>query len=253
MVFSTGAFAQSEELEPGDSESYEIFLPDTIFPYYPEKVIHTELQGVIKGDIIDSFADPKGFLVQSYDPDEGLKWWILIWKDSIYLAFDPLAESQTWSFSSLQIDRANLDGKGNDELVLHWQNTLGHSGWQGGISEDWEGMLVWDPDDLVRLMDIVYYYRLDSWWTNYRDWDPLEDTAENQLGHFDEEDIIDSGGETECDSYTVTFSPGYVVMKRDDGCEMEDDGEVVQEEKKEETIVTYKLTASGLVQVVSEK
>jgi len=250
LACSNLAIGQSEEVESDVSEQYELEIPDTFFRYTPELIVTTGLNEVIEGEILDSFADPKGYLVQSYDESEGLKWWILIRKDSVYIAFNPMEGSQIWSFSSVQIDRADLNGSGNEELVLLWQNTLGHSGWQGGISEDWEGILIWDPDALVRLMDFVDYYRLDTWWTNYREWDPEEDTADNQQGHFAEEDIIGSGEETECDSYAVTFSRGFVEMKRN---LCDDDRERAEEELPEIPVLLYKLTDAGLVRVVSEK
>ncbi|MCK7482845.1 MAG: hypothetical protein M0C28_41290 [Candidatus Moduliflexus flocculans] len=65
MAAKKRAVAQSEEVEPDDSERYELEIPDTFFLYTPELIVTTGLNEVIKGENFDSFADPQGYLVQS--------------------------------------------------------------------------------------------------------------------------------------------------------------------------------------------
>jgi hypothetical protein len=246
LVFFSGVSAQEQEESPEAGE-FTLEIPDTFFIFPAQEVIEVDNPEIAGAEILDSFENPKGCLIRWYDSNEGLRCRIVILRDNHYIAFDPLAFSQVWSVGSANITRADLNGRGDEEIILHWQNSLGHSGWQGGLSEDWGGILVWDPDSLVRLMDFVDYYRLETWWMEYREWDPEEDTADNSKGHYGEDDLIDSGGDTECDSYNVNFEKGYVEMRHNRRCYEESDEEETQKKAEEEAVIRFKVTDHGLV------
>ena len=137
------------------------------------------------------------------------------YEDSQYGYFlfpsDPEAKGRGWDISdelygdAVSLERRDVTGDGEHELILYWQSMNGRSSWQGGHSYLEEGFLVIDLEKERILYNDYFFMETEMWW-NEVDWGEDED---------DEPEIIDSGGEYTCESFLLEFDSGTIYFQPD--------------------------------------
>lgn len=117
----------------------------------------------------------------------------------------------------------NFNG-GEPELILTWQSLSAHSGWQGGVSEQSEQVVIYDLEHSMILMHLDTYILVETWW---------QDVNEDSL-NTDSLIISDSGSDIYCEEYLFTVSDSSITyLPLDDGrCQG-----VQREEEKESEIL----------------
>lgn len=188
----------------------------------------------IKGRIFDSISEPKAWFIDTWLPDdpnsEGYGWKIAMEGKDGFVVFDPFEQSLAYaSADQLSFERVDLDGKGNNELLVRWRFYAGHTGWEHSIHEHMSGLQVWNLDTRTRMFDFQNYYNHQEWWTvfapdsteslPYEEREVLETGDNYRTEHFDAEirkkeiiiTVLENGAELDLSSDTMV----YVLRK---GC-----------------------------------
>lgn len=213
-------------------------LSDTLHFYYPKDIFTIKRLDSLPGKIIDSTSNPKAFLIESYTPGEEHSWRIAVKKKDAYIVFNPLEENIAYSASHLVVRSLDFNGKGNRELVVEWENYLGHSGYQQSMHERQKGIQIWDTNKLIRLFDFDFYYSYQNWWNEY---------APDPTGELDfpERKIINSGEEFICNTYSVLIKKKHLTILQTNDCP--DQGEKNNHKITENKAYKFRLTKKGLV------
>jgi len=193
-------------------------LPDA---FYIEKadITYYEDISLVLGNIRDSIENPKAYLIE----DEG-NVMIAIKKENKYTTFHIVSRyCQEYEY---EFERKNINNIGNDELIVYCQCWNSKSGLTGGFSEYSARIFVWDIDSYNCLLDFVVGFEYSSWW---QEWSQ-EDLP------YEEREIIDSGGESECYNYAIELEKMQLIIQEDEDCP-----NGVYGKKK----YGYKLTKSG--------
>lgn len=80
---------------------------------------------------------------------------------------------------------------GDPELILTWQSLSGHSGWQGGVAEQSEEMVIYDTENSMVLLHVDTYTFVETWWQE------LDKVTMDSLGS-DTIIVLESGGDHYC-------------------------------------------------------
>lgn len=221
------------------ADDYVSFLGlyDTLYFYYPKDIFTIKRLDALPGKLIDSTSNPKAFLIESYIPGEEHSWRIAVKKKNIYIVFNPL-EDISYSVSNLTIKSLDFNGKGNQELVVECESYLGHSGYQQSMHELQKRIQIWNTDNLIRLFDLDFYYSSQYWWNEYVP-DPT-----GKLD-FSEREIINSGGEYICNTYSVLIRKNHLIIEQTNDCP--DQGEKNNHKITENKAYKFRLTRKGLV------
>ncbi len=167
----------------------------------------------IGGIVRDSIDHPKTYLLRISDGKDI----IALQKGNKYLTFAIMPEGR-YMYNGLTFSRQNIDGTGNDELIVRWQLREGRSGWKDGFTVVESGILIWDLDTYSCLLDFQDAYEYNFWWRD----NPGEEVV---------------GEETVCQKYKVEPGQKQLIIRKDKKCPEEAGG----------LKYIYKLTASGFV------
>jgi hypothetical protein len=137
----------------------------------------------------------------------------------------------------ITVEPVEFTGSGSPELVVRWMNYRGHSGWENSIHERERGIQIWDMDSLRCLFDFVYHSSYQRWWTVYE-----EDST--GMAPYPEREVVDSGGERSCESYTVSVLERTILLQRtDDRPELGED----EAPAAPQPVIRYRLGPAGMV------
>ncbi|MCF8298041.1 MAG: hypothetical protein K9J13_10890 [Saprospiraceae bacterium] len=226
----------------GQDDLYNEYLmnpPDTFKTYKPAEIKYVETLDSVNGNIFDSILNPTAYFIDTYKPGKGYSWCIALKKENHYLVFNPFENSDAdCSLNDLSFERKNFNDCGNEELIILWNNTLGHTGWESAIYEKNKGELIWDLDSLTKLFDFQNYYSFESWWTTYAP--DSTDTLD-----YSEREVLDTGGESFCENFIIKIDKKKLTIQYDNDCQILNGN--IEQKKTDNKIYIYKLTDKGLI------
>ena len=143
VLISLNIYGQSEELDTIKFKPIEIKTSNSIES--------------LQMKILDTLDKPKAFVLsQSTFPEV-----IALKKKNTYITFNLLP---TTSYGTVtKIDRKQVNGKSHKELVVYFENMIGHSGLAGGIRETHKTIIIYDLKKLEKIFDEEYFFSTYSW------------------------------------------------------------------------------------------
>ena len=197
-----------EDQTTGPEEPF-ITIPDTFYFYTPEIQLVPSLDS-IKGKVFDSITEPKAWFIDTWIPNDpgsggyGLK--IALETKNGFLVFDAWEQSLAYaSADNVILERVDLDGKGNKELLLRWEFYAGHTGWEHSIHERIRGIQVWNLDTRSRMFDFQNYYDKQEWWTVF-----APDTTENLP--YEEREALEGGEDYHTEHFDVEVGKKQIII-----------------------------------------
>ena len=219
-------------------DAYPLFPVDTSF-------ILASIDSLSEG-ISDSIPE-KGLYVYG---DWETKEWGVIWYlvTTVEEGFKFLSLDYEDAFDHLQFYRdssavTDVNGDGVDEVFIHFESYLGHTGWENAIHERWGGLMIIDLENNRKLLEMDTYYKAERWWTVFE-----EDTTETLS--YEEREVIDEGGEYECDFFTVEIGLNTLRVQYNlKECinEHYDHDPTVELNQDDIPVYTYQLTKQGFI------
>jgi len=217
------------------SEDFNYFsIPDTFKVHKAKDIEILSRLDSVKGKIFDSITSPKAYFFKN---DYSMR--IALKRKNSYIIFNPFEYNTNYNTTNNFIfERQDLNGKGNEELIIKWEFYAGHSGWENSIHEREGGLLIWDLDNLTQLMDFTNFHSFQNWWSEY-----VPD--ETDTLDYSEREVIRSDSHYECESYEVIIDKNIVTIKQNNNCP--DQGEMNKYPITDKTVYEYRLTNKGLI------
>jgi hypothetical protein len=179
----------------------------------------------LRESVVDSFENPKGYILYSSWKDKSGAWTIAVKTGLHYRIFDPLEfEDSLWfAPDAIKLERAELNNRGKEELIIRWTQRYGAS-WQ--LSGQWwftKGVQIWDLTELTNCMSYTCMFCHDEWW------------ADDGNG--------ESGSKSVCHGYQVTINKSQISIELTNICEPEGSNGDAPEDKE---IVYFEFTRNGI-------
>lgn len=217
----------------GQDDNLESDFPDTIYYSKLEKITLSNYDST-KITFLDTIKNPNCFLVRM-NPKP--------YEQNLSIAFK---KKNSWELyeiiqdvgDNLKIEKVDFNGKGNNELIVYYSNSYGHSSWFGGLGEHQKGFFIIDLDKLQLIANIENY-------TSHVDWFQEFDPNESDTLEFSERTVINSGGEQYGSNYIVSISEGKIILTESKICDDFDENIVNEFDKPK--IVTYNSTKNALI------
>ncbi len=105
----------------------------------------------------------------------------------------------------IQVETHDINGTGQAELILHRSVRNGRSGWESGHAWHRETMEIYDVDQPALLLSFEYCQEQENWWTQYVE--PEHDSI-----HYEEREVIETGGEHWSECYTIEWDNGMLLF-----------------------------------------
>lgn len=152
----------------------------------------------IGGVVTDSIENPKGYVIRTTYGEE----LIAIKKSGGgYRVFNLIPGEIRPGIS--KIERRDINGSGSDELIVRWETKTERSGWRDGFSVRESVVVVWDLDTFSCLLNFKDAHEYSFWWREYSD---------------SGDEVVNSGGESECGSYKVELGEKRLTIQKDRQC-----------------------------------
>ena len=155
--------------------------------------------------------------------------WRIGWDtDSGTVVLDPM-EADLLVTDHQEVEELDLDSDGDLELVLRWEEHLGHTGWEHAIHERDRGVAIVDPE-LGRGIMIWTHASLEEWGTEYAE---APDTAD-----YADREVLSTWSDGWCEERQVTTDSGQLLIGPVTACDTTSGG-----------MRPFTLTESGLVRL----
>jgi hypothetical protein len=197
------ALAQNDTLELLD-------LPDTILPQPAQDIIIVhDLDSLTRQGwkAVDTLKAPRAFIYK-VDREYATRYYIALAAKKYYRVWDLLGNYADEAFFT----REELDGKAPQELVTRYSQYRGHSGWENSVHERESYMVIWNLPNAAMLFSLQKQYSLEHWWNEF-------DPSEPDTLAYENRTVINSGSETECQSYSVAIKLKEISITTGAPCE----------------------------------
>lgn len=219
-------------LLPVHAQDNQNAFPDTITPS-PADYFFTTRADTFKGDTL--FTIQKGrYVLETHTNLFNSVVYVFVKTKKGYNVFNACPDVDGESFTC---DTMNFDEKGNPELIVHWSWYWGHGGFRGSVHSDYEGLFIWNLDQLQLVYSIQNVYYDEVYSIEY---------AVDSLGEENIDSIVGEGHTLECSSWNCSYEPKTIILTWDDNCQPTDEnGNALSGPGR--TTYAYSLTPSGLV------
>ena len=200
--------AQTED----DMQGIFISLEDVYKFAPPQLPVYIDQMDTARVEIIDTLNNLHSFLAKETIGPYDYSWFFYIREEDRYRKV--MIATRNASYDSIEIIdsiQQDVNGDGQLDVALSWQWYAGHTGWENAVHEREGGIMIWNLKNGQCLFEFTNFYQMENWWTIYE-----EDTTGTLS--YEEREVIDSGGDFECDYFQVEILPKQIRIQRSPTC-----------------------------------